>query len=83
MVAPEFATYAVVTRDGRVTTGLIAARDEVEVQLKDSRGDTIRIPAGDVASVERQAASLMPELLFQELTLSDAADVIAYLASLR
>ena len=82
-VAPEFATYAVVTRDGRVTTGLIAARDEVEVQLKDSRGDTIRIPAGDVASVERQAASLMPELLFQELTLSDAADVIAYLASLR
>ncbi|MBI4606773.1 MAG: PQQ-dependent sugar dehydrogenase [Planctomycetes bacterium] len=82
-VAPELAAYAVVTRSGQAITGIIAERSEAELVLLDARGDVQRVDASDVAKLERQAASLMPEGLLRGLTPQEAADLVAFLASIK
>jgi putative heme-binding domain-containing protein len=81
-VAAEFASYAVVTRTGEVLVGLVAERSERGIVLKDARGELRRVDAADVQAIERRAESLMPGSLLRDLTPEEAADLLAYLASL-
>jgi putative heme-binding domain-containing protein len=82
-VAPEFAAYLLVTRSGQAQLGLLKERNEKEVVLKDAQGNLVRVPAGEVKSLEPQRESLMPQLLLEGLTRQAAADLVAYLASLK
>jgi putative heme-binding domain-containing protein len=81
-IDPKFATYLVETRDGQVLSGLLAARDDQFVLLKDSQAKEIRIPTRDIEFIAPQQKSLMPELLVQDLTAQQVADLLAFLASL-
>ncbi|MBI2826859.1 MAG: c-type cytochrome [Planctomycetia bacterium] len=81
-IAPEYVAYLVETTGGQVHAGFIEKRDDKEIVLKDVEGKAIRVPADEVASVQPQTKSLMPELVLQEITAQDAADLLAYLSSL-
>jgi putative heme-binding domain-containing protein len=82
-VEPKYVAYLVETNDGKIHTGLLAERNEREVVLRMAGDKEVRIPAGDVARIAPQRASLMPEQLLRDLTAEQAADLLEFLASLR
>ncbi len=82
-VDPKYVAYLVETTDGKVHTGLLAARDGREVVLKTAGDKEVRIPANKVDTLAPQRNSLMPELLLRDLTAEQAADLLAFLSSLK
>ena len=70
-------------RTGAVLGGLLVEKSKDEVVLKDAQGRIIRIPADNVESIVAQPISMMPELVLRDISAQDAADLLAYLATLR
>ncbi|RUL87197.1 PQQ-dependent sugar dehydrogenase [Tautonia sociabilis] len=82
-IEPTFASYAVATVDGRLFTGLLVRRDEDAVVLRDAQNAEIVLDAGSVEELRPSLTSLMPDGQLAGLTAQEAADLIAYLESLR
>ncbi|MEX0643221.1 MAG: PVC-type heme-binding CxxCH protein [Pirellulales bacterium] len=82
-MAPEYVPYVVETRDGRVLGGLLVEKAKDVIVLKDAQGRIIRLAADNVESMVAQRISMMPELVLQNVSAQDAADLLAYLGSLR
>ncbi len=74
-----YATYRVATKDGRIATGLLASKGPDAVTLKDATGRELRIPTGEVDEQGVDPASLMPAGVAGRLTLSELADLLAFL----
>jgi putative heme-binding domain-containing protein len=83
VVDPKFAQYIVQTTDGRVVTGVLADRNAKRVQLRDAKGELHEVPTGQIEEMKPQRTSIMPEGLMKDLTLQEAADLLAFLESLR
>jgi putative heme-binding domain-containing protein len=83
VIDPPYVAYLVETTDGTAHTGLLAAKTEREVVLKDATGKEVRIPARKVTSLVPQKKSLMPDLLLRDLTAEQAADLLEFLVSLK
>jgi putative heme-binding domain-containing protein len=81
-IDPQFVAYLVETASGRVLTGLVARKDAAEVVLRDARDQEIRLPAAEVLQLRPQSQSLMPELLLRDMSPTQAADLIEFLATL-
>jgi putative heme-binding domain-containing protein len=82
-IDPKFASYLAETDDGRTFLGLLVSKDAKEVVLRDTQGQVIRLSTAKVTALEASKKSLMPEGLLRELTIQQAADLIAYLESLK
>jgi putative heme-binding domain-containing protein len=82
-IAPEFIAYLVETEAGQIYLGFIVQKNDKVVVLKDANNKLIRIPAKDIESMVAQPKSLMPELVLRDVTAQDAADLLAYLSSLK
>jgi len=82
-IAPEYVAHLLETDAGQVYVGFVIERSKDALVLKDARGNLIRTAAKDVVALEPQSKSLMPELVLRDVTAQDAADLLAYLASLR
>jgi putative heme-binding domain-containing protein len=83
VIDEKFKTWVVETIEGRVHTGLLDDKTPQEVVLRDAQSQAIRIPADRVESMAAQAVSLMPTMLLRDLTAQQAADLLAYLATLK
>jgi putative heme-binding domain-containing protein len=82
VIDPKYAAYVVQTTGGDVLNGILVSRTESELVLRDAEKET-RLPAGQVARMAVQKTSLMPEGLLQHLTAQEAADLLAYLLTLK
>lgn len=82
-IEPEYATYVVATKDGVLLTGVLVRRDAERVVLRDAQGKEVVLAAGDVEEFRPSRVSIMPDRQLAELTAQDAADLVAYLASLK
>lgn len=82
-IAPEYVSYVASLEDGRRFAGFIADKDDREVVLRDAQGKLIRIPPGDIESLDPQSKSMMPELVLRDVTAQDAADLLEYLTTLK
>ena len=71
------------TANGVSLTGLLVKRDEQWVVLRDSQNKEIILAAKDVEELRPSRASLMPAGQLADLTAQQAADLVAYLASLK
>jgi putative membrane-bound dehydrogenase-like protein len=71
------------TKDGESVSGLLKGETNEELTLVDAAGQLQRIPKKQVASRQLSQLSLMPEGLHTALTLSEFADLLAYVESLR
>ena len=81
-IAPEFVMHLVETTGGEVHAGFITEQNDKELVLKNVEGKSIRVPKADVVTTQPQKQSMMPELVLQDITAQDAADLLAFLASL-
>ena len=82
-ISPDYVSYNVETRDGRMLGGLLVKKTDDAVMLKDAQGRIIKIPADNVQSIVAQSISIMPELVLRDVSAQDAADLLAYLTKLR
>ena len=78
-IAPEWSAYVLVTTSGETLSGLLTSRTEKDVVLKDAQGVERRMPRSAVKSLDRQSLSLMPEGLLDDLSASEAADLLELL----
>ena len=83
IVDPKFASYTVQLSDGRVVTGVVVKRDATAIELRDAKGEPHRHATAEIEQLKPQRLSLMPEGLLKDLTLEEAADLLAYLESLK
>jgi putative heme-binding domain-containing protein len=82
-IEPRYVPYVLETVDGQLHTGLLIERNEREVRLRNAQNQEIRVSAADVEILVTQQKSLMPELLLRDLTPRQAADLLAFLCSLK
>ena len=78
-IDPRFVTYVIETKDGQVLTGLLVTKDEKQVVLKDGQNRLVRVPASQIEFSAPQQKSLMPELLVQDMTAQEVADLLELL----
>jgi len=81
-VEPQFVSY-LVESNGQVLTGLIAQRDPNFVVLRQADGKEVRLATGEIDRLAPTAKSLMPDLLLQEMTSQQVADLLEFLSSLK
>ena len=79
-IAPEYATWLLVTTTGATHTGLLVEKTARQVVLKDAEKKLIRVPASSVAALTQQKTSMMPKLLLRDLSPQEAADLLEFLA---
>ena len=82
-INPKFVTYLVETTDGRVLTGLLVKKTDQRVILRDAQNKLIELPASQVEFLVPQPKSLMPDLLFKDMSAQQLADLLAYLEDLK
>ena len=82
-IDPKFQTYLAETTSGKVYTGLIHTKNKTGVVLLDATGKQIKLAAKAIDLLVPQQKSLMPELLFKDMTARQLADLLAYLSSLK
>src|SRR5213076_2558753 len=81
-VAPEFIEYLVVLKDGRTTTGVIAAETATSLTLRRANNVQETILRQAIEEISSTGKSLMPEGLEQKLSLQDMADLLKLLVRL-
>jgi putative heme-binding domain-containing protein len=79
-IDPKYVTWLVETDDGRVLTGILVEKTEQYVTLKDVQGEVSRIATTSIEQLVPQQKSLMPDLLAQDLTAQQLADLLEYLS---
>lgn len=82
-LAQGFAAYQAQLPDGSTQTGFVASQTANAVILKLATGQSVTLPRDQLATLKPMPGSLMPESLLQSLTPQEAADLVAFLASLR
>jgi putative heme-binding domain-containing protein len=80
-VVPEaWRLTQVITADGRVIAGAVAASDERTLTLRTTTGE-IQLDRQEIDEVVTREQSVMPEGLWNGLTDEEVRDLVAYLAS--
>jgi putative heme-binding domain-containing protein len=78
-ISAGYTTYSVVTTDGRILNGLLAAETPTSVTLREAGGKDQMILRKDIDELRALPTSLMIDNLSKELTPADVANVIAWL----
>jgi putative heme-binding domain-containing protein len=77
-VDEKFATWSVVTDDGKIHNGLLISQTDSEVVLKTAERKTVRIPRSEIDVMKKSPQSLMPEGILSDQTAQEAADLLAW-----
>jgi putative membrane-bound dehydrogenase-like protein len=80
---PNFNVYTVVTDQGRVYSGIIAAESAGSITLKRAEGKQDVILRSNIDQMISTGLSLMPAGLEKDLKRQDIADVIAFVKSIK
>lgn len=80
---PNFNVYTVVTNQGRVYNGIIAAESAGSITLKRAEGKQDVILRSSIDQMIATGLSLMPAGLEKDLSKQDLADVIAFVKSIK
>jgi len=79
VISAGYVTYAVVTTDGRLFAGLLAAESATSVTLLEPGGKQQIVLRKDIEELRALLLSLMPDDLATQLSPADLANVIAWL----
>jgi len=80
---PNFMTYTLVTVEGRVLTGIVAAETANTVTLTRAEGKQDIVPRSRIEMLVSNGKSLMPEGLEKELSPRALRDVVAWIKGLK
>lgn len=80
-IAPQYVSWTLSMRDGKVHTGMIVQENEGRLTLGTNEGKTVELKTADVEERVLQKVSVMPEKLFDRMTLQEFRDLLAFLDS--
>lgn len=80
-VEGNFRRYTVLTADGKVIAGMLAAESLSAIEIIDAEGKRQSISRDDVDSITATSKSLMPEGLEEQIKEADMADLLEFLTS--
>jgi putative membrane-bound dehydrogenase-like protein len=80
-VLPNYQQYAIVDRDGRVYSGLIAAQTATGITLRREKGASDTILRMNIEGLINLGKSLMPEGFEKNISKPEMADLIAFLSA--
>ncbi len=78
-VDEKYATWTVVTTDGRSESGLMVSNENGTVRLRKADRSILTIKRTEIESMEKSPQSLMPNGLLSDMTAQQAADLLAFL----
>ena len=78
-----YRTFRVELKDGAIVDGLLVSQDDEAILLRQPNAEDRRIPQAEVRRASFLKTSLMPEGLLESLSPSQAADLLAYLQTLK
>ena len=79
----EYVASVVITRDGRVLTGLVVEESPSSITLADAKAERTTVPRSVIAEIQDAPTSLMPEKLIKEIKPQELRDLFAYLQATR
>ena len=82
-VSPNYLNYTLVTRNGRMMTGLLAEETETSVTLRRAEGTEDKVLRSNIDELVSSGLSLMPEGLEKQINHQQMADIIRYLRTVR
>jgi putative heme-binding domain-containing protein len=82
-VDPRYLAYSVELRDGRLLLGVLAGENANAVILRTATGESVTLNREEIEAIRSTSKSLMPENLENELSPQQAADLFAWVQSLR
>ncbi len=82
-IVEGYRSSAVLTVDGKIVTGVIKQRDDVQITLVDADVKQHLIPSDLVERISEQSVSIMPTGLVDALSAVEFTDLVAYLETLR
>lgn len=78
-INPKYRTYNVMTKEGRVASGLLADETATSITLVQEKDRKETILRRDIDEMRASTKSIMPEGMEQFMTTSDMNDLLAYL----
>jgi putative heme-binding domain-containing protein len=80
VISDQYASKSVQRIDGRVVWGIVAPQADGSVSVLQSDGTKVLVSKDDIDSISPIKKSVMPEGLFNPLSLEEIADLFAYLS---
>ena len=82
-INPDFLSYAIELKDGRVLTGVLNGSTEDQVKIGGTDGKVTSVRRDEVSDIVPSKTSVMPEKLLDGLTDPQVRDLMTYLLSER
>ncbi|MBL9123586.1 MAG: HEAT repeat domain-containing protein, partial [Planctomycetaceae bacterium] len=79
VISDQYASKTVVTNDGLTYMGIVGPAGQGSIVVLQTTGEKKVIAEADISEIVPNPKSAMPEGLFNELTLEEIADLLAYL----
>jgi putative heme-binding domain-containing protein len=79
----NFINYQVVTKSGKVLTGIIVAETSSSITLRRAENQTDTVLRQDIEEIQSTGVSLMPEGLEKTITVEEMADLLNFLKNWR
>ena len=82
-ISHNYETYALITSDGNVVTGLLVSQTDEEIAIKGNDALTRTFKTADVEELVKQDVSLMPADMQKTITEQQLVDLVEFLTTLR
>ena len=82
-IEDKYRAVTILTSDGQTRVGRVLSRDGQQVTLQDAEGKLTEVATEDIELEKPVTNSLMPQQLLAPLTAEQAANLLAYLSTLR
>src|SRR5262249_4832082 len=79
VIAPEFRSYRIATKSGKVVTGLIVRENSDAIDLRTQDLAEVRVARKDIDAMEPSDVSLMPDGLEKIMSRQELADLLEFL----
>ncbi len=79
-IAPQFATWLIITHDGKPLTGMLVKEEATgEQTYANPNGELFTLRPGEIESRRAQSSSIMPQGLPQLMSVQEFRDLLAFL----
>ena len=82
-VSHNYESWAVLDKNGNVTTGLLISETPTELQIKDEKALVRTIKTSDIDARRKLDISLMPADLNKILSVQELIDIVAFMSTLQ
>jgi len=81
-VNPQYLNYSILTKDDRITTGMITNESGASITLLRGANITETVLRSEISEMKSSRLSIMPEGLESQIDLQSMADLLSYLTTL-